>query len=392
MFGEMHRRRYRGLASGLLSVGVIGAILAMTLDIDLPSTGHAAVPAASSTQCGPATAATIAGVDDSVAQRIYAGELSGRELGADVAHVTGSAELLTALDSADQRAVYAAVHALVYTPHWHIVRLRVLQHGRVLADVGGPDIIAPISGTLRFKGRTVGSFVMSVQDDLGYVKLVSRFIGVPIDLYRAGSFVMGTLQPPPPASVSSGESLAIGQSDYQAALLSTTAFPAGTLKVTLFVPAPASTLAARSCCVRAPGGMEQRRPPHRRSRHTALGTLRRLPRPASVGIRRLGVREVRIGASGRRRPRAYPPSGHRKIPRANVGGPLLGGDPSGPDLLPHAHRAGLLAYLPLPQRKAKAEACRPAQALHLGDNSTPVSARKLSRAIEVGLIWFVWSN
>ena len=246
MFGERHGRWHRGLVSGLLSVGVIGAILAITLDVDLPSTGHAAAPAVSGAACGPATAATIAGVDDSVAQRIYAGELSGTEVGGDIAHVTGSAELLAALDSADQRAVHAAVHTLVYTPRWHIVRLRVLQHGHVMADVGGPDIIAPISGTLRSKGRTVGSFVMSVQDDLGYVKLVSRFIGVPVDLYRAGSFVMGTLKPPP-ASVSDGESLTIGRSDYQSVLLNTAAFPAGTLKVALFVPAGASTLARRSC-------------------------------------------------------------------------------------------------------------------------------------------------
>jgi hypothetical protein len=246
MFGERHGRGYRGLASGLLSVGVIVAILATTLDIDLPSTGRAAVPAASSARCGPATAATISSVDDSVAQRIYVGELSGAELGVDIAHVTGSAELLNALDHGDQRAVYAAVHALVYTPRWHIVRLRVIQYGRVLADVGGPDIIAPISGTLRFKGRTVGSFVMSVQDDLGYVKLVSRFIGVPIDLYRAGSFVMGTLKPPP-ASLANRESLTIGHSEYQTAVLNTTAFPAGTLKVALFVPTPASTLPPSSC-------------------------------------------------------------------------------------------------------------------------------------------------
>jgi hypothetical protein len=251
MFGERHRRGYRGLASGLLSVGALGAILALTVDVDLPSTGHAAVPAASSARCGPATAATIAAVDDSVARRIYAGELTGTEVSADITHVKGSAELLTALESSDQPAVYAAVHRIVYTPLWHIVRLRVVQHGRVLADVGGPDIIAPVSGALRLRGRTVGSFVMSVQDDLGYVKLVSRFIGVPIDLYGAprppGSFVMGTLKPPP-ASVSDGESLTIGgQSDYRAVVLSAAAFPTGSLKVALFVPTPPSTMAARGC-------------------------------------------------------------------------------------------------------------------------------------------------
>jgi len=96
----------------------------------------------------------------------------------------------------------------------------------------------------------VGSFVMSVQDDLGYVKLVSRFIGIPIDLYGTtrppGTFVMGTLKPPP-ASVSNGETVTVGRSKYQAVVFDTAAFPAGTLKVALFVPAPASTLAARSC-------------------------------------------------------------------------------------------------------------------------------------------------
>ena len=184
-----------------------------------------------------------------------------------------------------------------------------------MADVGGPDIIAPISGTSVSKGKTVGSFVMSVQDDLGYVKLVSRFIGVPIDLYRARSFVMGTLKPPP-ASVRNGESLTIGRSDDpERPRRAPRRSQRARSKVALFVPAGTSTTTRRSCASRAPVGVEQRRPPHRRPLYTALGTLRRLARPAPVGIRRLGVREVRIGAPGRRRPGAHPPSGHRQIPR-----------------------------------------------------------------------------
>ena len=250
MFGALHRRARRGLVSGLLSVTVLGVILATTFDVDLPTSGRDAGKVAavrrSGGPCGSATSTTIAAVDQSVARRIYVAELRGYEARADIAHIAGSAELLAALQGSDQPAVYAAVHAIVYAPHWHIVRLRVVQRGRVLADVGGPDIIAPVSGTLRFKGRAVGSFVMSVQDDLGYTKLVRRFIGVPIDLYRAGSFVMGTLQPQP-ASVSNGESLTVGRSKYQALVLHTAAFPTGTLEVALFVPAPASTLTLRSC-------------------------------------------------------------------------------------------------------------------------------------------------
>lgn len=249
MFGTWHRRTRRGLLSGLLSVGVAGVIFVTGVDVDLPSSSRGsggAIAATTPAACGPAAAASV---DEFVARRIYAGERSGTEVRTDIAHVTGSAALLAALESASPPAVYAAVHRIVYTPHWHIVRLRVPAHGRVLADVGGPDIIAPISGTLRSKGRTAGSFVMSVQDDLGYVKLVSRFIGVPIDLYRAGAFVMGTLKPAP-SSVSNAETVTVGESRYQAVVFDAAAFPSGTLKVALFVPAPPSTPAARNCASR----------------------------------------------------------------------------------------------------------------------------------------------
>ncbi len=196
--------------------------------------------------CGAASAAVIASVDAAAAQQIYAGEVHSREVSADITHITGSQALLSAVANSNASAVYAAVHAIVYTPHWHIVRLRVVRAGRVLADVGGPYIIAPISGPLRWKGRTVGSFVMSVQDDVGYVKLVSRFIGVPIDLYRNGSFLMGTLQPAP-RSVSTGASVTVGGAGYQAYVFNTLAFPSGTLRVALLIPRPTNKVAAGSC-------------------------------------------------------------------------------------------------------------------------------------------------
>lgn len=199
-----------------------------------------------SAPCAAASATTIASVDATAAQLIYKAEMHSSEVSADVAHITGSRELLNAMASANGAAAYAAVHTIVYTPRWHIVRLRVVKNGRVLADVGGPDIIAPVSGALKLKGRVVGSFVMSVQDDLGYVKLVSRFIGVPIDLYRNGSFVMGTLQPAP-SSPTTGAQVTVAGHKYQARVLDTHAFPSGTLRVALFVREPTSALAAQSC-------------------------------------------------------------------------------------------------------------------------------------------------
>jgi hypothetical protein len=210
--------------------------------------------ASSASACGTQTAATIAAVQSVVAQRIYAGELRGTETRLDAARVAGYHPLLEALARGDQAGVRSAVHALVYKPHWHIVRLRVTSGGRVLADVGGPHILAPVRGTLRANGRALATYTMSVQDDLGYVKLVSRFIGAPIDIYQHGSFVMGTLNPAP-AAPAPGASVAVAGVPYQALDIPVQAFPSGPLQATLFLPAAPSGLSCAAVRLAAWGSV-----------------------------------------------------------------------------------------------------------------------------------------
>ncbi len=254
MFGSLHRRARRVLLSGLLSVAALAAIVAGTQDIDLPRLGARAGLTASASAagsrstgpCGAATLATAAQVEESVARRIYVAELRGYEVRADLAHVQGSAELRAALAGSSQAAVYGAVHNIVYTPHWHIVRLRVIRHGQVLADVGGPDVIAPVSGVVRAKGKVLASFVMSVQDDLGYTKLVTRFIGAPLELYREGSPVMGTL-PAPLAAPRNGQSLTLAGVHYRVLFVKATAFPAGPLDAALLVTPPPGVSTSSTC-------------------------------------------------------------------------------------------------------------------------------------------------
>jgi hypothetical protein len=240
------------MAGALVAAGLIGGAVALA-DPDGSRHGRSALAQANSIgACGSATASTIGAVDAAVARKIYLGELTGHEVGEDVAHVAGSAELASAVASGSASAAYAVVHQIVYTPHWHIVRLRVLRNGRALADVGGPYIIAPISGALRQGGAKVGSFVMSVQDDVGYVKLVTRFTGVPIDLYggppprAASKFLMGTLKPAPRLP-SDGATVKAHGVSYFTRVAQVNAMPNGKLHVALLVPMPARALAARSC-------------------------------------------------------------------------------------------------------------------------------------------------
>ena len=206
----------------------------------------ASTPSAAVKPCGSAGAETLARTAGVVARRIYANELASSEVFSDKRQVEGFSPLLSALQSGNRAAVKEAVTSLVFS-HTHVVRLRVTRGGEVLADVGGPEILAPVGGSLRRGGRTLGHYLLSVQDDLGYVKLVSRFIGVPPAL-RAGSRtlpVAGALAPGP-ASIPAHGPVDYRGATYQAFSFGAQAFPSGPLRISLLLPT-SSSLARRSC-------------------------------------------------------------------------------------------------------------------------------------------------
>jgi hypothetical protein len=170
-----------------------------------------------------------------VATRIYRQELRSPGVRADQKQVDGYAPLLRALASENRGAIREAVTNLVFS-HTHIVRLRVVSREGIMMDVGGPYIIAPVTGTLRLHGQTVGRYVLSVQDDLGYVKLESRYVGAPIVLHTGtrqlpieGTAAFTSTRLPAVASVS------YRGSAFEAFSFDASAFPTGTLHVTLLV-------------------------------------------------------------------------------------------------------------------------------------------------------------
>lgn len=207
----------------------------------------ASVTANATTQpCGPATAEALARTVGLVGERIYRNELGSSEVNHDKRQVETYAPLLSALERNDRKAIGEAVTSLVYS-HTHVVRLRVTRGSTVLSDVGGPYILAPVGGALRRGGRTLGHYVLSVQDDLGYVKLVSRFLGVPLAL-GVGSHALtleGALGTPPAAIPAHGPVTYRGVA-YQAFSFDAHAFPSGTLRISLLAPV-ARSLSALTC-------------------------------------------------------------------------------------------------------------------------------------------------
>lgn len=228
------------LACGLASLGACGSAQGRHGPALASAAASAAAPTASTAPCGAATATTLVRTVGMVAARIYANELASSEVTSDRRQVEGFAPLTEALAAGDGAAANAAVTSLVYS-HTHIVRLRVTHGGSVIADVGGPYILAPVGGSLRARGHTVGRYVLSVQDDSGYVKLVKRFIGVPLVL-RLGSRALPVegATYPGPASLPASGSVSYHGATYEVFGLNATAFPSGVLRISLLISVPAS--------------------------------------------------------------------------------------------------------------------------------------------------------
>jgi hypothetical protein len=234
----------RGAVAAITAVAIAAAGLVWVVPALSDSTSGTA-------DCGAGAQAVITAGYQAATHTIYAGELASLEVTDDLEHVTSSNRLASAVAGGDQAAVLAATHKIVYTHHWHIVRLRVLSSdGRVLADVGGPFVLAPVRGQITYHSAVVGRFVMSVQDDLGYEKLVTRFTGLPIELYRNGSPLMGRDFPRrevPPHLPLQGTPIRVNGVLSVPVAYSLHAFPAGTIDVTLAIPRASAALEATAC-------------------------------------------------------------------------------------------------------------------------------------------------
>jgi hypothetical protein len=188
--------------------------------------------------CGATAADTQLATLSHVANLIYEGERGPRTL-VQVRRVQRYAPLLRAVAARDPVATRAAVEALL---HHHIVRLRVSAAGRLLSDDGGPYVLAPVHAELRLHGRTIGSFVLSIQDDEGYLRLAKRLAGLDVLMYMrdaAGKpqLVKNSLGPAPGHVPAQGAYGYRGKS-FRVFTVAAEAFPAGPLTIRVLVAQP----------------------------------------------------------------------------------------------------------------------------------------------------------
>ena len=114
-----------------------------------------------------------------MAQRIYRQEVYGAPNGAAYARIAPLPGLTRGLETHD----YAlARRTILDQPVRHAVRVRVLSRdGKVLVDVGLGFVIAGTPHPLIAPdGRNLGQITVSIQDVIGFVKLVHRLTGTAV--------------------------------------------------------------------------------------------------------------------------------------------------------------------------------------------------------------------
>ncbi|MGA7705188.1 MAG: hypothetical protein WB998_09870 [Solirubrobacteraceae bacterium] len=191
--------------------------------------------------CAANPAETAADAIGGAAERIYRDEQSGAETRAVVRDFESSRAFQEAVAGDDRRATEAAIVAF-FKSTLHVVRVRATLGERLVADVGGPHVLAPIRGDVRnSRGRVVGHFLLSVQDDLGYVILTHRFTGLQTFLSQDGvplTLSQGTLGDTgsTPAGLPARGEVTYKGLAYHTYSFTAEAFPKGPLQVQLLIP------------------------------------------------------------------------------------------------------------------------------------------------------------
>jgi hypothetical protein len=194
--------------------------------------------------CGHTSQDTTVSTLKRVAELIYSGEL-GQSAQKQVRRVQHNRALLEAVARREPAATELAIKALL---NQHIVRMRVSAGGQLLSDVGGPYVLAPVTAPLQLRGRTVGSVMLSIQDDEGYLRLTKRLAGLDVLMYMAvegaaSQLVKDSLGPAPGPALAavpaSGAYHHEGRS-FRVFTVHAGAFPSGPLTIRVLVPLPYS--------------------------------------------------------------------------------------------------------------------------------------------------------
>lgn len=190
------------------------------------------LPAQPPVTCGATAADTRAATIGLVGRNLIHAEAQGATARQALRHAASTPAFRRAIASGSAAAVRAAIIGFFRDSRFHIVRVRAWKGSRLVTDVGGPYVLSPAAATI----PGVGRFMLSVQDDTGFIKLMHRFTGAEVVLHAGARTVPGSNLFPGPTYAPGLSSVTYRGRPYRAFGFTAPAFPAGRLRVSLLVP------------------------------------------------------------------------------------------------------------------------------------------------------------
>jgi hypothetical protein len=157
---------------------IVAAALAATV---LLAGGVAATASAAASR--PSTAPTRIDQLTALAQQHYLGEVKGQRTMWTLHKLGHDRTLLRLLASPNLGPARAYIKRQYWAVwyHWHVSRMRITRGSHVISEQGVPFCVAASQMTLRgAHGRTLGTLAVSMQDEIGFVRLMHRLYPVEV--------------------------------------------------------------------------------------------------------------------------------------------------------------------------------------------------------------------
>jgi hypothetical protein len=175
------------------------------------------------------------------ARHVYANEVNGGRVHTDTRLVEGDQALLEDLARNDfSAAVAEARHEMFSNASAHITRVSVIRQGRQVVNAvwneNGTFVVAPRERAIALRGRSLGHLLVSVQDVVGYVKLVHKFTGDQVVVRGSSGQVRTSLSAARQAPLPRSGSLTIAGRRYRVGSFDVGGWPGETLSVYVLQP------------------------------------------------------------------------------------------------------------------------------------------------------------
>jgi hypothetical protein len=161
-----------------------GASASVTHGGSAPTSAQASVASVDPNDVAPPAHASRSNLQHAldVARSTYANEINGGRVHEDWRLVAADQVFLHDLASGNFSAAQAeARYQMMSNAIKHITRVSLLRGNHQLVNAvwnnNGVFVVAPLERTLYLHGRSLGRLLVSVQDVVGYVKLIPKFTG-----------------------------------------------------------------------------------------------------------------------------------------------------------------------------------------------------------------------